>query len=70
MLSVAADRVDMPKALKDNTLRNGSGGFSRTGDEPGIFSPSGVWRDATMASHEKGRLIVKAMVDGIISDIQ
>ena len=70
MLYLAPGRVDMQKALRDNHKRRGSGGFHRTAGHAGIYSPSGVWGDATLASAEKGKLIVEAVVSGIVRDIE
>lgn len=70
MLYLAPARVDMQKALRDDHKRRGSGGFHRTAGQAGIYSPSGVWGDATLASAEKGELIVEAVVSGIVRDIE
>jgi creatinine amidohydrolase len=70
MLYLAPGRVDMRKAVRDDHERRGSGGFHRTAGQAGIYSPSGVWGDATLASAEKGKLIVEAVVSGIVRDIE
>jgi creatinine amidohydrolase len=70
MLYLAPGRVDMHKAVRDDRPRNGSGGFHRTPGQPGIYSASGVWGDATLASAEKGEAIVEAVVHGIVRDIE
>ena len=70
MLFLAPDRVDMEKAVRDDHPKNGRGGFHRTAGQPGIFSPSGVWGDATLATAEKGGRIVEATLRGILSDIE
>jgi creatinine amidohydrolase len=36
----------------------------------GIYSPSGVWGDATLATREKGRIVTEAMVEVILRDIE
>jgi creatinine amidohydrolase len=70
MLFLAPDRVDMGKAVMDDHPRSGRGGFHRTAGQPGVYSPSGVWGDATLATAEKGGRIVEATVRGILSDIE
>lgn len=68
MLYIAPDRVDMSKAVKDDSER-GTGGLTRKAGSPGTYSVSGVWGDATLATREKGRLIVEATVAGILKEI-
>lgn len=68
MLYIAPDRVDMSKAVKDDSER-GTGGLTRKADGPGTYSASGVWGDATLATREKGRLVVEATVQGILREI-
>ena len=70
MLYLTPERVDMRKAVKDDHPRNGRGGFSRLPGHQGIYSQSGVWGDATLANAAKGKLIVDAVVDGIVDDIE
>jgi len=69
MLYIAPDRVDMSKAVKDDRP-NRPGGLTRREDGPGVYSPSGVWGDATLATREKGRVIVEATVAGILREIE
>jgi creatinine amidohydrolase len=37
---------------------------------PGTYSPTGIWGDATLATREKGRRVVEAMVDGMLREIE
>ena len=69
MLYIAPDRVDMTKAAKDDNPSK-PGGLTRKPDGPGVYSPSGVWGDATLATREKGRVVVEATVGGILREIQ
>jgi len=69
MLYVAPDRVDMNLAVRDDNPKRESG-LTRSADGSGTYSASGVWGDATLASAEKGRIIVEAMVNGILRDIE
>lgn len=70
MLHLAPARVDMGKAVRDDRPRSGRGGFQRESGRPGIYSPSGVWGDATLATARKGEVLVSAMVDAIVADIE
>jgi len=69
MLYLAPDRVDMARAVKDDLPRTDQGGFTRKAGHVGIYSPSGVWGDPTLASREKGRRVAEAIIDGIIDDV-
>jgi creatinine amidohydrolase len=68
MLYVAPDRVDMARAVREDNAR-GEGGLTRRPDGEGTYSESGVWGDATLATVEKGRIVVEATVEGILQDI-
>lgn len=69
MLYMYPDRVDMSKAVKDDSER-GTGGLGRTPGTSKTYSPSGVWGDATLATREKGRVAVEATVAGILREIE
>lgn len=62
-------RVDMRKAVKDDSPR-GEGGLTRDPNGRGTYSASGVWGDATLATVEKGRVIVEATVAGMLREIE
>jgi creatinine amidohydrolase len=68
MLYMFPDRVDMPKAVRDDAPQ-GVGGLSRTAGTAKTYSPSGVWGDATLATREKGRIVTEAMVAGMLREI-
>jgi creatinine amidohydrolase len=69
MLYIAPDRVNMSLAVReDNPDREG--GLTRRVDGAGTYSASGVWGDATLATVEKGRVVVEATVDGILRDLE
>ena len=70
MLYIAPDRVDMDKAVREDNPRQPGGGLTRTDSGRGVYSESGVWGDATLATEEKGRVIVEATVSGILADIE
>lgn len=69
MLYMYPDRVDMSKAVKDDAPQ-GTGGLSRVPGTAKTYSPSGVWGDATLATREKGRVVVEAMVAGMLHEIE
>lgn len=69
MLYIAPDRVDMSQARKDMSPREGAGGLTRVRGRPGIYSETGIWGDATLATVEKGRVVVEATVSGILRDL-
>ena len=69
MLVLAPDRVDMTKAVKDYTAK-GTGGLTRDPKGPGTYSPTGTWGDPTLASREKGRKVVAALLGAVIAEIE
>jgi len=69
MLYIRPDRVDMSLAVREDNPR-GEGGLTRRPDGRGTYSRSGVWGDATLATAEKGRVVVEASVAGILRDIE
>jgi creatinine amidohydrolase len=69
MLYLAPDRVDMRLAVREDNP-NRPGGLTRRADGAGTYSASGVWGDATLATREKGRIVVEATVEGILRDIE
>ena len=69
MLYIRPDRVDMGKAVKDDS--EGSGPLTRRKDNAaGTYSASGVWGDPTLATREKGRVVVEGMVADILAEIE
>ncbi len=66
MLYIAPDRVRMELASCEYGERPGkppvqSGPFRRHPGQPGFYSPSGVFGDATLASAAKGRWVLKQL---------
>jgi creatinine amidohydrolase len=61
--------VDMSKAVKDYHPP-GKGGLTRDPNGPGTYSPSGTWGDPTLASREKGRIVVEAFVIALAAEIE
>jgi len=69
MLYMDPSLVDMSKAAKDFHPQ-GTGGLTRDPKGPGTYSPTGIWGDATLATREKGRRVVEAMVEGMLKEIE
>jgi len=71
MLVLAPDRVDMTKAVKDydSGTAKRSGGLTRKPDGPGTYSPTGTFGDPTLASREKGRRVVEAMLCAVLAEL-
>ena len=71
MLFIAPERVDMSKAVKDCNASQGAGGLTR---EPtatsSVYSPTGVWGDATLANAEHGAQLVAELMQAILDDIE
>jgi creatinine amidohydrolase len=68
MLYMEPSLVDMSKAAKDFHPQ-GTGGLTRDPKGKGTYSPTGIWGDATLATREKGRRVVEAMVEGMLKEI-
>jgi creatinine amidohydrolase len=69
MLYMDSSRVDMSKAVRDDSPQ-GTGGLSRVQGNGKTYSPSGTWGDATLATREKGRIVVEAYVKEILEQIE
>lgn len=70
MLYIAPTTVDMSKAARDIPAVDGPGPLTLDPSNPnGRYSPTGIYGDATLASKEKGRIVVEAMVEGIDKEI-
>jgi len=67
MLYIDPQSVDMKKAVKD--YHPGVSPLSRVPDPKRTYSASGVFGDATLATREKGRAIVDAMVGRLVLEI-
>jgi creatinine amidohydrolase len=69
MLYIDAASVDMRRAVREYTPASGALHLTRRRGAPGTFSESGVWGDPTLATREKGRVIVESLVSSIVEDI-
>ncbi len=68
MLYIAPQTVDMRKAARDIPAVDGPGPLSLDPKNP-RYSPTGIYGDATLATLEKGRIVIEAMVEGINREI-
>jgi len=68
MLYIDPQSVDMSKAVKD--YHPGTSPFTRDPNGKGLYSPSGVFGDATLATREKGRQVVEALVERVLNEIE
>ena len=69
MLFIAPSNVDMSKAVKDYHPSS-RGRLTREPEGEGAYSASGIYGDATLATRQKGEIVVQAMVDGILKEIE
>lgn len=69
MLHIAPESVDMAKAAQDYDA-NAQGHLSRNRTSGLSYSPSGTWGNPLLASREKGQMIVKCLINNIVSDIE
>lgn len=56
------------KLLRD--YRPGKGRLTRDPNSGGTYSPTGTWGDPTLATREKGRIVVEGLVEGILKEIE
>jgi creatinine amidohydrolase len=73
MLYIDPAAVDMKQAARDFTpAANPSDPLRLTRQRggSGTYSPTGVWGDPTLATREKGRIIVESLVSAILQDIE
>lgn len=69
MLYMYPNRVNMKLAAKDDSPEN-PGPLTRKKDGTGIYSATGIWGDATLATKAKGKVIVEATVRTILREIE
>jgi creatinine amidohydrolase len=69
MLFVAPASVDMSRAVQDYHP-SPKGGLTRNPKGEGSYSASGIYGDATLATRQKGEIVVRAVIDGILGEIQ
>ncbi|NOT76470.1 MAG: creatininase family protein [Cyclobacteriaceae bacterium] len=70
MLYIAPETVNMSLAAKDIPVNDGPGPLTLNSNNPnGRYSPTGIYGDATLATKEKGKVVIEAMVNGINAEI-
>jgi creatinine amidohydrolase/Fe(II)-dependent formamide hydrolase-like protein len=71
MLAVAREYVALDKAEAwTPPAMDASGAFSRSDPDNPRFSPAGIWGDPTLASEDKGRRLLAAMVDDLLDAVE
>jgi creatinine amidohydrolase len=70
MLYIAPEMVDMSKTAKDFDPRPGRRGLTRDPQGKGNYSPTGVYGDPTLATQEKGRIIVETTVAEVVRQVR
>lgn len=70
ILYMKPEAVDMKKAVKDYRPSTGRGLTRDPLNTNSTYSPSGVWGDATLATKEKGKVVVEGLVEVILKDIE
>jgi creatinine amidohydrolase len=67
MLAIDPAVVDMTKAVAE--YGRGTGVLTRKDGGPGIVSKTGVLGDATVATADKGRVLIDTLIAGVLTDI-
>lgn len=68
MLACAPHVVRMERARKDYSP--GQGPLTRTAGGAGVYSPTGAWGDPTLATAEKGRVLLDALIAHVVASLQ
>jgi creatinine amidohydrolase len=68
MLYIDPSAVDMTKAVRE--YGRGNGPMTRRSGQPGFYSASGISGDPTLATREKGRILVETLVTRILGEIE
>lgn len=70
MLYIAPETVDMSKAVKDYDSRPNRRGLTRNPEGNAHYSPTGIWGDPTLASREKGKIIVENTISAVVRQVK
>jgi creatinine amidohydrolase len=70
MLYVDPAAVNMKLAVKEFAPSTGALRLTRTRGGAGTYSASGVWGDPTLATADRGRVIVEGLVASVLRDIE
>jgi len=69
MLFIDPASVDMSKAVKDYHPSE-AGGLTRDRKSRGVYSATGIYGDPTLATKEKGEVMARAILEGMLRDIE
>jgi creatinine amidohydrolase len=69
MLFIAPETVEMGAAVKDYHP-SATGGLTRSPSGEGSYSASGIYGDPTLATLQKGKIVVEAIIQGILQEIE
>jgi creatinine amidohydrolase len=71
MLYIAPEVVRMDKAERDIHPDHGPGGLTRDPQaNAGVYSPTGAYGDPTLATLEKGKVLVEGMVEILVEQVR
>jgi creatinine amidohydrolase len=70
MLYIDAGDVDVKIAARDFSPASSPFRLTRTEGGEGTYSPTGIWGNATLATRDKGRVVVEALVKTILEEIE
>ncbi len=70
MLHIAPESVNMKKAVKDYDNRPDRKGLTRDPEGNGMYSPTGIWGNPTLATKEKGEGLTNSIIEDIITQIK
>ena len=70
MLYIDPGSVDMNLAVRDASPRSTPMRLTRVRGGQGTYSPSGIWGDATLATRQKGEVVVESVVTSMLNDIE
>lgn len=71
MLAIGREHVALDRAEAwTPSAMDASGAFSRSDPDNPRFSPAGIWGDPTLASEDKGRRLLAAMVDDLLDAVE
>lgn len=71
MLHIAPEVVQMERARRDINPRAGGGDLTRDpARQDAVYSPTGTYGDPTLATAEKGKVLVEGMVCSLVEHVQ
>ncbi len=69
MLYMYPEIVVLSKAVKDYDSRPNRKGLTRNPKGEGVYSPTGIWGDPTLATKDKGKILTNALIEEITKQI-